>query len=257
MNAELTQYIFIGAVAMTVMAVFVVLFLVYYQQKQLQMKVRLRELEEAYQKRLLDANLQGQELERRYIADGLHDNIGTMLSTVRFNLAQMGRFIPKNSIEQELLNQSKLLLSEAVENVRHLTKELKPFTLDNFGLISALDEYATQFSTEEISIQFNYEGQLERFDSSVELSVFRITQELVQNSLRHAHASEIQIQLLHEADSLLLTVSDNGVGFDLTEETRNGLGLSNIESRLNVIDGRVIYDVARGKGSYVIVEIKL
>ncbi|MFN8357440.1 MAG: sensor histidine kinase [Spirosomataceae bacterium] len=252
--------IIIGTMAMLLMAVFVVMFMAYYHQRQLRQREELNAMEEAYQKQLLEASLQVQEAERRRIAADLHDDIGTMLSATRLNLTQATKHLDEQSKASVFVQQTKEMLDEAIQNVRRISKELLPSTLDNFGLIAALDEFAHKMTQHTgVSVRFNYDEKPERFDTKIELAIFRIAQELVNNSLKHSGATEIELSLMKQPSRLLLTVQDNGQGFDLqdTQQPNTGLGLKNIESRLSVISGRAVYDVAKGKGSYTIIEVPI
>lgn len=257
-SIPIEKILLIGTVAMMVMAVFIVLFMIFYQRRQILQKIELQKMEEAYQKQLLEASLQVQEAERRRIAADLHDDIGTMLSATRLNLTQATKHIEQDSKANLFVQQTKEMFDEAIQNVRRISKELLPSTLDNFGLIAALEEFAHKMTQHTgIHITFNYDEKPERFDPKIELPLYRIVQELVNNSLKHSGATEIEISLMKQPSRLLVTVQDNGRGFELAEvqQANNGLGLRNIESRLSVIDGRVVYDVAKGKGSYTIIEV--
>ncbi len=260
MTTEIQYYIIIGTIGMSVMAIFMVMFIVIYQKKQLRQKMMLKDLEDVYQKELLKASLRGQEAERRRLADGLHDDIGTLLSATRLNLAQAMRQIDKASSQHQLMTQSKDLLDEAIENVRSLTRELKPSTLDNFGLVAALDELSQKMDSPELAISFSFNGDSLRYERNTEISVFRIAKELIHNAIKHAQATRIETILTTQANRLLLIVRDNGLGFDYEYSKKveeGGFGLKNIESRLNSMNAKIIFDVAKGRGSEVLMEVSL
>ncbi len=263
-SAQVRLLISVGAIALLLMAAFVVLFLAYSKQRQLRQRDVLRQLEEKHQRELLEASLQSQEAERRRIAADLHDDIGTMLSATRMSLAQANRHVGDNPTAEAGLRQTRELLEETINNVRRITKELLPSTLEQLGLVAALEEFIAKLhqTSLDVGIDLAHEGldAGSRPGGRVELTVYRITQELVHNSLRHARAAHIEVLLMRQGNRLLLTVSDDGVGFDpdlARREGQPGLGLKNIESRLNVIGGRVIFDAAPGKGTYVIVDVPL
>lgn len=257
----------VGIIAMLVMASFVVLFVAYYNQRQLRQRELLRQLEEKHQRELLEASLQSQEAERRRIATDLHDDIGTMLSATRMSLSQASRHAGDNPAVDAVVRQTRQLLEETVNNVRRITKELLPATLEQLGLVAALQEFIAKLrqTSPNVGLDLTHEGFEETPDAGrpparVELAVYRVAQELVHNSLRHAGASHIDLMLMRQPNRLLLTISDDGVGFDPALARRAGqpgLGLKNIESRLNLIGGRVIFDAAPGKGTYVIVDVPL
>ena len=258
MNAEIQSLIIIGSVAMLTMAIFLVIFIVLYRQKQLQQQMLMKDLEESYQRQLLDASLKGQEIERRRIADGLHDDIGTLLSAVKLNLSQVVRLPDAESQTVVMLNHSHELLEEAIKNVRSLTRELKPSTLDNFGLVAALDELVIKVDSPAIEVNFSFEGQSQRYERNTEISIFRIAKELIHNALKHANATQIDAILTRQANRLLLIVRDNGIGFDYDRiklQDEGGFGLKNIESRLKSINANIVFDVAKGQGSQIMMEV--
>lgn len=247
-----------GTIAMLLMAVFIVAFMVFYQQKQFRQKAEARKREEEYQLQLLEASLEVQEAERRRIAADLHDDIGTLLSATRLSLSQVSRSSKGSATD---VQETKELLDEAIQNVRRISKELLPSALDNFGLVAAFDEFVSKIRKHTgIDVVFHHDTlSQERFDAKVELSLYRIGQELVNNSLKHSGATHIEIMLMHQQSRLVLSVNDNGGGFNLTDvqKPNSGLGLKNIESRLNVIGGTVFFDVAEGKGSHIVANVPL
>jgi signal transduction histidine kinase len=240
----------------------IALVLLYHQQQQLRHRERMRKLEEQHQRELLKASLQAQEAERRRLAADLHDDVGTMLSATRMSLAQANRHAGDNPAVEAMVRQTRDLLEETVNNVRRITKELLPSTLDDLGLLAALDEFHSRLrlTFPAVTIVLHTDDYDERLAPPIELALYRVAQELVHNSLRHANATRIEVLLLRQTNRVLLTVSDNGVGFCLEvarQPGHKGLGLKNIESRLNVIGGRAIFDVAPGKGANVIVDVPL
>lgn len=135
---------------------------------------------------------------------------------------------------------------------------MMPSALDEFGLIEALKDFSRKMTQNTgIDIQFVNEVGDKRFDAKVELSLYRTVQELVNNSLKHAKASTILIELSQENTNLLLQMSDDGIGFDLAEVNQpdRGIGLKNMESRLSVLKGKIIFDVEKGRGSRFVIKV--
>lgn len=240
MKTQETTYLLIvvGTIAMSVMAMFIVLFISFYQRNQLRQKLENQKKEEEYQKQLLEASLQAQETERRRIAGDLHDDIGALLSATRLSLTQINRVAePAESVQQ-----TKEILDEAIHNVRRISKELSPSTLENFGLVLALQEFTDKLRRSSgKDIIFVAEGKEQRCDSKIELMLYRVVQELVNNSLKHAEAQVIRVMLRQSASQIELEVADDGVGFDIEAMQRPdvGIGLKNINSRLSIVGGKV------------------
>jgi signal transduction histidine kinase len=246
------KIIILGTAAMLLPTSAIILFIIIYYRRQRIEREKLERIEEQHREQMLEASVASQENVRRQIGGDLHDEIGTLLSATRMSLSQINKYKENPAKQENLFNQTQDLLNEALNNVRRISKELMPSTLDEFGLIIALKDF-TQKMTEHtgITICFNHGELSERFDKKVELALYRTTQELVNNALKHAQASIINTTLIKDADKLILQVSDNGIGFDLEEVNKpnRGIGIKNIESRISVIKGHIKFDVQKGKGA--------
>ncbi|GAB2789500.1 hypothetical protein GCM10027275_38080 [Rhabdobacter roseus] len=247
-NTENIQWaIFIAMLAMLMMAVFVIAFVIYYQKKQLEQEKKLREIEKNYQRMLLETALDSEESERRRIAQDLHDDIGTMLSLTKLSLNQLSKIMNKEESRTEFtFNKVQSLVEETILHVRRITRDLVPTTLEQFGLAAAIEDFVRKLGENNtLSVQFHCQPDaIPRQSQKVELTLYRIMQELVNNAIKHSQGNEIEIELLADKDKIQLLVSDNGRGFDLRavrESKRAGLGLRSIESRLSVVDGVMQY----------------
>lgn len=208
----------------------------------------------------LEASWSAQEAECRRLSTALHDDVATLLSATRLRFSQLSSHLPRNSDEASTAQNVSALLEEAIRNVRRLTQSLLPATLEALGLVAALTDYIGLLEQEDDcpAIVLRTEGLGSRLPYDLELTAFRVVQELVRNTLRHASAATIEVYVLQQKDRLLLTVSDDGVGFRASSRAiRPGLGLKNIESRLNVIGGRLIFDLTPGQGVCVLADIPL
>lgn len=252
--------ILIATIAMLLMAIFIIIFVAYYQQKQAQHQITVKELQERHRQELMAAMFRGQEAERRRLAQDLHDDIGTMLSVAKMTLNQLERNLDRYSSERIQAHKTRQLLDDTLKNVRRISRDLVPTTLERFGLLAALEELINNASNDLITVQLEGHDSFSVVAQPMEVMLFRIVQELVTNAIRHAGASEIVVQFFRHDNELRVAVLDNGRGFDIDEvlqSRQRGLGLRNIESRLSVVDGHVTFDVAPGRGSRVIVQIPL
>jgi signal transduction histidine kinase len=231
-------------------------FVFLYMTRQNEQKEKLAKLNEEHTLTLLVASVETQEQVRRQIGGDLHDDIGTLLSATRLSLKQMGKHITAGPTKDNY-DRTLELLNDALANVRRISKDLMPSTLDEFGLIDALSEFANKLSTSTgINIHFDkMDLHHERFLAKMELIFFRIAQELTNNALKHAQATEINITLTKTpANELKMCVKDNGRGFDLQmvkKDASKGIGLSNMESRLAMINGHINYITAPGQGTQI------
>lgn len=253
----------IGTFTMLVMVFFIILFVVYYQRKQAEQKIAIQELKAEMQRQMLESSLEVQEVERRRIAKDLHDEVGAMLSATKMSLNQMVRKIDSTDLST-LAQQTKELLDESISQVRRISKELVPSTLEEFGLVSALDEFIQKIHVASgVLFVLNHEGIIppdKRFDKKIELTVYRIAQELVNNALKHAQANEISLILKEQNNTLIFEFKDDGKGFDIEKvrkDVKKGLGLKNIESRLSVVNGTFVLKSELGKGTQSFIEIPI
>lgn len=253
--------IILGTLAMLLPASAIIIFVIIYSHRQRLQRQRTERIEKEHRQQMLEASVESQESVRRQIGGDLHDEIGTLLSASRMSLTQIVKFSDDAEKRESLLNQTQELLNDALNNVRRISKDLMPSTLDEFGLIAALRDFTQNMTVHTgVLICFNYGDLNEIFDKKIELTLYRSSQELVNNALKHAKASVINITLSKNEERLFLNVSDNGIGFDLTEVNKpnRGIGIKNIESRISVIKGgHIKFDVEKGKGASFEISVPL
>lgn len=250
----------IGTAVLLVMAIFIIIFVAYYQHRQAQQRFALKDLQECHRQELMAATFRGQEAERRRLAQDLHDDIGTMLSVAKLTLNQLERQLAQEPAPLLQAQKTRQLLDDTLKNVRRISRDLVPTTLERFGLLPALEELVSNACNDLIQVRLERPERLPPLSPALETMIYRIVQELVSNAIRHAGAANIIIQLFPHQREIRLNVFDDGRGFDIDEVMQNkqrGLGLRNIESRLSVVDGHVTFDVAPGRGSHVYVQVPL
>ncbi|GAB3952189.1 hypothetical protein GCM10028805_33720 [Spirosoma harenae] len=253
-------YIAVGTAVLLMMAVFIIIFVAYYQQKQAKQQLAFQELQAQHRRDLMEATFRGQEEERRRLAEDMHDGIGTMLSITKMSLNQLEKQLGGEVTVGFQFQKTRSMIDETMTNVRRISRNLVPTTLERFGLLAALEELADRATDDQLEVSLDYPESEVHFLPALELMLYRIVQELVNNAIRHARARHITIQLLRFHGEIRLSVIDDGVGFDfdaVMENKKAGLGLRNIESRLNVVNGHVTFDVAPGRGSKVYVQVHL
>ncbi len=253
-------YIAVGTAVLLMMAVFIIVFVAYYQQKQARQQLAMQELQEQYRRDLMAATFRGQEEERRRIAEDLHDGIGTMLSVTKMSLNQIERKLNGDALRVGFqVQKTRAMIDETMTNVRRISRDLVPTTLERFGLLPALEELADRASDGDMTVELSVADTIGPLPPALDLMLYRIAQELINNAIRHARARHVTIQLYGVDGDVRLSVTDDGIGFDfdrIMEDKRRGLGLRNIESRLNVVKGHVTFDVAPGRGSQIHVQVR-
>jgi signal transduction histidine kinase len=255
------KIIILGTFAMLLPTSAIILFVILYYRRQRLQRQRAEKIEEEHRQQMLEASVDSQESVRRQIGGDLHDEIGTLLSASRMSLTQILKFSDDAVKRERLILETQQQLNDALNNVRRISKDLMPSTLDEFGLILALKDF-TQKMTEHtgVLVCFNHGELKEVFDKKIELMLYRSTQELVNNALKHAQATVINITLSKTEERLFLQVSDNGIGFDLAEvnQPNRGIGIKNIESRISVIKGgQIKFDVEKGRGASFKISVPL
>lgn len=209
----------------------------------------------------VNAMLEGQEEERKRIARDLHDRLGSILAVVKLNFKSLEENIKKYKKGYlTLYTTANNLLDEACDEVRKISHDLASGILSKFGLISALNNLRNSINAaEQVEIEFLHFGlDNKRLDLALEIDVYRIIQELICNILKHAGASELNVQLLKNKIGLNIVVEDNGKGFD-TEKllNANGMGIRNINARVAKHHGQLSIDSGKGVGTTVTIDIPL
>ena len=258
------NYILIGSLA----AILIVVFLGYRnlrnrqqlakQQDELQQQ-RISELEKDKQLVAVDAMLQGQEEERSRLAKDLHDGLGGLLSGVKFSLSNMKDNLIITPDNMAVFERSLDMLDTSIKELRRVAHNMMPEMLTKFGLDEALKEYCnTVNATALVSLKYQSLGMETRLDSAIEIIIYRIIQELLNNILKHAVASEALVQLIKENNRINIVVEDNGKGFDtaLLEKSK-GAGWVNIRSRVEYIKGQLDIHSEPGKGTLINIECPL
>ncbi|HLP53276.1 MAG TPA: PAS domain-containing sensor histidine kinase [Chitinophagales bacterium] len=200
---------------------------------------------------LLTAMFDGQEAERKRVSRELHDGLGQNISAIRLYLLQLEEQCRKmhNGVVSKVVADMHNLVLKASDEVRAISLNLAPPRLEEFGLIAALEDFCRQVNyTHGLKVKFTPAKLPGRLSPALEMSVYRITQELLTNVIKHAKATRCAVKLAKGDGHVLLIVSDNGKGYN-TARRNKGLGLQNIQARVNVHKGYVVVKSVRAKGT--------
>ncbi|MBA2613623.1 MAG: sensor histidine kinase [Bacteroidetes bacterium] len=232
--------------------------LLVYRKKKVEQQAKL-DAEMATQKELrIKSIIEAEEKERRRIAQDLHDGVGQILSAAKLNLSGLESQINlSNASQKDAFKNALDLIDDSVKEVRAVSHNMMPNTLIKLGLASAIREFITKIGTvPNLKIDLEIVGLDKRIDENIETVLYRVIQEIVANILKHAKATEISLQLIKHEKELSIIVEDNGVGFDTTKiNIFEGIGLKNIISRIEFINGTVHFDSTIGHGTTVIIEV--
>jgi PAS domain S-box-containing protein len=201
----------------------------------------------AHQRQLVQATIDGQEKERLEIGKELHDNIGQQLTTIKLFLD-----MAKNTADTKTLDMVNMALrsmADVINEVRSMSRSLVPPTMKDLGLIDSINDLIESIrSTQSLSIELDYyEFDEDQLPENKKLALFRITQEQLNNVIKHAKATHVSIMIRLTLGNILLQIKDNGVGFDV-KKVRRGLGLTNISNRAELFGGNVLFTSSPGEG---------
>jgi signal transduction histidine kinase len=201
----------------------------------------------------IDAMIEGQEKERKRIAGDLHDDLGALMATVKLHFDNI-----ETAQNEEAVTKTSSLLDEAYEKIRTIAHAKNAGVIANQGLLVAVTNMASKISSANtINMEVIAHGLEERLENSLELSLFRMIQELIANIIKHAEATTATIQLTQHEKNLNIIVEDNGKGFDAVAIKNTGIGLQNIKKRIKHLNGKLDIDSTLGKGTTILVDIPL
>jgi len=203
----------------------------------------------------LDATIEGEERERKRLGRELHDGIGSMLSALTMNIAALkwqNRGIPGMNELDAIEDMARNIAVEVRKSAHNLTPD---YLLGN-GLLHALQSLAAQIKTNEFALTVSGYGNIEGLQPGLTLTVYRILQELINNILKHAHARAADLQIRRHGDRVMITLEDDGIGFN-TGRPAPGIGLKQIFSRIEAVNGHITVDSEPGHGTTVYMEFNL
>ncbi len=202
----------------------------------------------------LDAMIAGQEKERQHIANDLHDDLGGLLTSLKWHFEALEK--EENSKKTKKVS---TLLEEVYQKVRSISHLKSASVMTNKTLLKAVKDMAKSITeSNTITIEVFDFGVDSLLESSLELSIFRTLQELITNILKHANATEVAIHITNHKDSINIMVEDNGIGFNpKIISKKQGMGIKNIEKRIESLDGQITIESEKNKGTTIIIDIPL
>lgn len=205
------------------------------------------------------AIIEAEEKERIRIARELHDGVGQQISAVKLNMNAFADKVKEGEENKEQYAAMMDMVDDAVKEVRSVSHNMMPNALIRFGLAKAVREFIDKIAaTGSLKVNLQIIGLTDRLESTTETVLYRVLQETVNNIIKHAQASQVGIQLIKDEDNLTMMIEDNGKGFDTKKISEfGGIGLKNIISRVEYLNGTVDFDSFPGKGTTVVVELDL
>jgi len=257
LNAKVKEKNSLIAVIISGTVFLIVVVMLFFNRRQLKQKNKYQAEINEQQKKNAVVVMQAQENERNRIAKDLHDGVGTFLSTLKINLQVLG-----NSVSPEKMSSYHNIMELADRTsaeLRNITKNISSETLIESGLTEALEELVQSVNRlGAVRLEFITHGITKRLDGIIEVTLYRVAQELVVNCVKHAQASEATLQLIAHEENVLLMLEDNGSGLppenSRQENETGGMGLKNVYDRVNFIKGTLKIETGRGRGTTFIIE---
>ena len=219
-----------------------------FQQRQKRKNQEILALKREQQVKTLESLMEGEEKERLRIAKELHDGINVDLSSIKYKLTSL---LEQNN---KVINEAVTMIDKSCEQVRAISHDLVPPSLKDFSLVEAIRDFCvTKNSLHDSEISFEVLGESIAISKKAEINIFRIIQEIINNSIKHSEASEIHTQLSYQENGINLTIEDNGIGFN-KDKVSSGIGLRNIESRIEYLNANLDFR-SDSKGTSYLIDI--
>ncbi|MFC2136756.1 ATP-binding protein [Bacteroidota bacterium] len=199
---------------------------------------RIDNLRKENESRVLSAIIKTEEIERQKFAKELHDGLGPLLSSVKMAISAISKN-PKHA-DKKVINNTAKLIDESITTIKEISYNLSPHILNHFGIIKAVNSFISKIQTDKTpQITFNSNLEDKRLNYNIEVVIYRVICELLTNSLKHASADKINIDLILDNKILILEYYDDGIGFNTDEILKEniGMGYSNIQSRIKSLNG--------------------
>ena len=209
---------------------------------------RLNRQRQLLNKRILTAVLRTEEKARSSFSKELHDGLGPLLSSARMSLSALSRE-ERSADQREIIDNTTYVIDEAIRSLREISNNLSPHVLNDFGLARGVQNFIDKSAAmHDAKIRFTTNLRTERYDTDIEVILYRVICELINNSLKHAACTSINLSLSQNGSELALDYTDDGRGFNPQAMMDCGMGLSNISSRINSLGGTFGISSAKGKG---------
>ncbi len=248
MDARQTAIFSAVLISGSIIGVIIIYFIVsiIYQQRRSQ----------ALYKRSIEAEITTLEKERGRIAADLHDDLGPLVSSIKFSVGSLDVF---SETDTKTVDRVYEHIDSLMQRMREISNDMLPQTLLRKGLVAAIEEFIDNIQKpSSLEIHFTY-SQLPGLPEAGAIHIYRIVQEIVHNTIKHSQASSLKIELKQESSGIVLLSADNGKGFDYNLQARenSGLGLRNLFSRTEMLGANMYVDSAPGKGTSYSIEIPL
>ena len=254
---SLTTLVLLGSIIVIVLVAFVVLLSYLFTTKKNKLIQEKQLMQTQFQQELLQTQIEIQEQTLKTISQEIHDNIGQVLSLTKLNLNTIEDTESINN--QTKINDSKQLVSKAINDLRNLSRSLHGDKIAELGLQESIaSELIILQNTGQYQTELNITGDPYKLEPQKEMVLFRIVQEAMNNTIKHAKAKNLTVQLVYHPDIFTLIITDDGIGFTVTglQSVQTGIGLKSMQNRAALIGGKFSILSSAGNGTVINIELK-
>jgi two-component system, NarL family, sensor kinase len=258
-HSDIVIIIVSASVAFLILVIFIIWILLIHKNKQLLNEVEVKNMTDKYHQEILQARLEMQEQTLTNISEEIHDNFGQVLSVVVLNLSAVD--ISDQDPGAIQIHKSINLVKKVISELRNLSKMLDRDNFHNTGLAAFLkNELEMLEKTGTYQTSFNRTGEEIRLEPSQEIIIYRIVQESLNNVIKHAKAKKLEISIEFSKETITITITDDGIGFEIERSTmegppRNGAGLKNMRKRASIIGAELKIDSSVSMGTNIVLKI--
>jgi len=240
--------IILASLCLFAFAIFLASFFIFHNRKMIQNKDEIQRLELEKAKKILVDSIEIQESERARIGADVHDDLGPTMSAMKLKINNLKSDKPTSERD---ISQLKMMIDETIKSVRSLSHSLYPNTLQKYGLKTALEELSKRINSNDLQINTQIDPIIEELDFYTKINIYRILQEFCNNSIKYGKCSTINISIQKEKNKVLINASDDGVGFEISDKSKHGIGLRNMEMRANAINFSFDLQSKTGQGTKI------
>ncbi|MEX1192396.1 MAG: ATP-binding protein [Brumimicrobium sp.] len=257
---EVVWVIIYTFLAFLMLLIAVVLFIYFSRKKILLQRMEHKDAKIQHQSMLMQTMIDTQEKERKRIAQDLHDDISSKINVLSLNCKMINEGVVHENQLQKISSEMIGMTEELLDSTRRITHDLMPPVLDNIGLDAAIIELCKNFSNSS-DIIINYENEIgelifDEINKDKHVHLFRIIQELINNSIRHGQATRIDLSIEKKGENVILSYKDNGKGFEQNELSQiKGIGMKNITTRIDFMSAKFYLESKIGKGVSILIKL--
>ena len=249
--------LFNGALALLIITL--IIGYVFFQNRKKNQQLKMQQLIFEQKKNTASAVLSAEENERKRIAEDLHDSVAQKMVAAKLNLEALESDLPGlDKTQQKIFDNISSLVNESCAEVRNLSHSMMPQAFSKSGLADAISDFLDKIDSRVLKVNFTIEGNTGNINKDKEIMIYRIVQECIQNVLKHAKATQLDISMIASNGELDFLIEDNGIGFNRSAiKKQESIGMGNIQSRVDFLNGRIDISSEPGKGTMIAFYIPL